>query len=287
MKLSVGFKLSVGVLAIVAAVVLVFVPQTSIFYRAFRVEVAERPEPDFGPMHYLRLVKELGHCGAYYGTLREIPREMITARVCLEGIKQCDLPETIRRCPVESITHEVALYAAKNRHLDLRDIPEAVLDAEVTMTYAMSGGLLLWVPERLQTRELYLASITAVPQNFKWVPKEEIDSELAWVAVKAEPSLLALVPLPLITSSLAHEAVSRDWRALEHVPGALMSDSLYKIALRQDGLALAYVPFEDRSLELCRLALSKTNASWEFVPHRYLLPDMNGQHTELAQLLAH
>ena len=65
-----------------------------------------------------------------------------------------------------------------------------------------------------------------------------------------------------------------------------MNEALYRSALHQEGRALEYVPFEDRSIELCRLALSKTNESWEFVPHRFLLPDLNGQHTELSQLLA-
>lgn len=282
MRLSVGFKASLGALAFVSVVVLGFVPQTSVFHRA---EVAVRPEPAYGPMHYLRLVKELGQCGAYYGTLRNIASEMITPQVCLEGIKQCDLAETLKNCPKRSISREIALEAAK-RGMDLSDLPVTTIDSEVAMAYVKAGGWLIRVPERLQTPELYLASVATTPMNIKWVPEDKLNSKMVWSAITAEPIQLVEIPEHLITRDLVKEAVSRDWRALRYVPAKFMDENLYRIALRQDGLALDHVPFEDRTIELCRLALSKTNESWEFVPHRYLLPDQNGQRTELAQILA-
>jgi|SRR3989344_727346 len=282
MKWSFGFKLSIALLACVAIVVLIGIPETSMIHRAW---VVERPEPQFGPMHYLREVKERGQCGAYYGTLRNVPSEMLTSYVCLEGIRQCDLPETLKNCPKRSISHEVALEAAKRR-MNLTDMPVTALDNEVVRAYVKSGGLLYQVPERLQTHELYLASVAARPENIKWVPENKLDRKMIWSAVIAEPTQLANVPQHLITCDLVREAVRRDWQVLRYVPATLMDETLYLAALQQDGRALGYVPFEDRSLELCRLALSKTNESWEFVPHRFLLPDQNGQHAELAQLLA-
>ncbi len=252
----------------------------------------EFPEKDMWA--YLEQIQKAGvsGCDYSYGGLIgrfEIPRQMISTRLCLEAVAKC--PVSFRACPREVVTREVLVAYARHGGLPdfyrQQEFKESLIDAELAQIAVESGAHWLNLPPDCKAdRELAGIAVEKDTNNFGWLDPILVDEELAWIKVVRDGSLKD-VPERLITPALARYTVGRDPQALCNMPEQVHSRGLYRLAVIRDGITLGCVPFRRRSVELCRLALTNGNEAWDAVPHKYFLPQADGKRGLLADLFPH
>jgi Domain of unknown function (DUF4116) len=137
-----------------------------------------------------------------------------------------------------------------------------------------NGDVLLSIPEKMHSLELYYLAIRQNGENLRHIPEEERTLELCRLAVEQNGKALRDVPRGHKTSELCRLAMEQNGRAIHYVPEREMTTELCRIAVEQNGEALRLVFDKYITPELLRLAVQRSGWALEHVPEKDKTPEL-------------
>jgi len=219
-----------------------------------------------------------------YGCMLEfVPKELRTAEVCLEAVRNIQSPglgnsNALAFVPEALKTAELCAEAVKNNYGALSFVPENLMTAELCLKALEQDGVaLLFVPEIFKTAELCLEAVKLDGVALEFVPEELKTAQLCLEAVRNKKNVISLssftstaleyVPEALKTAELCAEAVKNDGWAIKYVPKNLMTAELCLEAVKQNSVVLEYVPEEFKTFEFCVEAIKNAIFVWLTLEH--------------------
>lgn len=118
--------------------------------------------------------------------IKNIPKERLTPKVCLEAVKYCSAQ--LIYIPIDKRSPEVCLEAVKKNYRELSNVPLDKRTHEIYLEVVkQKGNYLKEIPENERTTDIYLAAVKQKSSLYFEIPKDKRTIEICLAYLQKEP----------------------------------------------------------------------------------------------------
>lgn len=165
---------------------------------------------------------------------------------------------TLRNIPPQVRTYKICLEVVKTDGKYLKDVPENLKTEEICIEAIKRKQYALeYIPKELKNNEFYNKVLEIEPLAIEFIPREYISKDLISKVIPKNGLAIKYIEERLRTKELCEIALSNNPMALQFIPDKLKSDKLCEELLGKDIRTFTFIPNRMKNKNRCLRILSK------------------------------